>query len=167
MDELELERYALAKERISELLDEPTDLPKEYSDYFGSLFSFLMLLTDAYDRFEAKGVLNEDIDYLKKLNFELYRDIIPENYAFSYANPTYCVDKFGLKNGRILAALTAEMRSAIGFVFEGEGHSLLIRLELCLEVYCYFANVFEAGSENADENEGLEEILYWYVSDYC
>ena len=75
---------------------------------------------------------------LQQRNHALYEDILPENYENSFANPAYAVKMLGEKFGALAAFLYTEMRSLIGFTYEGRLEELVIRMELFSEVYAAF-----------------------------
>ena len=91
----------------------------------------------------------------------LYRDVLPENYETSYANPKYAAEKLGEGMGAFLSALYTELRGDIGYVYEGRDEYITIGNELFVEIY----NKFE--EEETPSVESLKEIFYWYASDYC
>ncbi|MCQ2522217.1 MAG: aminopeptidase [Lachnospiraceae bacterium] len=165
------ERYALAKERISEIADQ-NEMDAVWGDYFLRNGSLLLRLCQIYEGVKAECI--SDGEY-RLLNQKVYEDILPENYEHSFCNPTYCVQKFaGLLvekpdeanvGGQLLAAYSAEFRGAIGASYRGELLPLLIRMELFLGL---FSLVRDALTENRQpEVTYLREQLYWYVSDYA
>ena len=75
---------------------------------------------------------------MKQRNHALYEDILPENYENSFANPAYAVKMLGEEFGVLAPFLYTEMRSLIGFTYEGRLDELVIRMELFSEVYAAF-----------------------------
>ena len=154
------ERYELAIERIRSIVNENT-VGQKYRDYFQTVARFILEIDAVKKRLENKQ--NEECTFedLKSENYNLYKDILSQNYEGSYANPTYAVVKIGEEYGRILSFLYTEIRSEIPYVYEKRLEYLTICNELFIEVY----NCFEA-EEEPDVAE-LKSIIYWYASDYC
>ena len=154
------ERYELAIERIRSIVNENT-VGQKYRDYFQTVARFILEVDAVKKRLENKQ--NEECTFedLKSENYNLYKDILSQNYEGSYANPTYAVVKIGEEYGRILSFLYTEIRSEIPYVYEKRLEYLTICNELFIEVY----NCFEA-EEEPDVAE-LKSIIYWYASDYC
>jgi len=171
MEEFVRERFDLAYEKIglelNELNSHSVKIPASYSDYFTKQFEFLKYMFELFSEIEETGIFDIEIDRLKKINDALYNDILPEHYTVSYCNPTYAVDKFGKGIGRILSAVSYELRSVIPFVMERQMERVVMRAELLLEIYCSVKDSFE--SEEVDEEQirkNIRDIIYWYVSDY-
>lgn len=159
------ERFLLAKERIQEIKNDHI-LQPEFQSYFAVTAEFLVMLCETWD-FVASGRMKEcPLEELSARNQKLYADILPENYIHSYANPEYSVLQLGEIYGKFLSFLSAEMRSAIPYLFEQELTNVVIRLELFLEVYGSFCCEQEEDGRLPDY-EKLQETAYWYVSDYA
>ena len=164
MDEFLTERYELAVQRIREIEKEEL-LKGAMVEYFGSVARFLMDI-DAYYEFVKSGEIGRaSLGELQEWNLRLYGDILPESYENSFANPAYAVAKLGEEYGSYFAVLVAEMRSAIVLAAAQKLEQLLIRMELFVEVYGAFACEWQE-SGKLPCFETLQQILYWYVSDY-
>ncbi len=154
------ERYELAIGRIREIRDEKI-IAEEYQEYFHTVAGFLLqidevrtsLMDGSYDALDLKEV--------GELNQSLYRDVLPENYAHSFANPTYAKKCLGEAYGPSLSFLYTELRGAIAYGFEGRQDYLDILFELFLEIYGEFE------MEEQPDPKNIQDILYWYASDYC
>ena len=83
------------------------------------------------------------MEELETRNYKLYEDILPDNYAASYANPKFSVSVFGKEMGQFLAAVYAELRSLIAASYENDINSIIIRIELFLEIYGMFLDAVE------------------------
>ena len=154
------ERYELAIERIRSIVNENT-VGQKYNDYFQTVAKFIVEIDAIKCRLENKP--NEDctLEELKSENYNIYKDILNQNYEDSYANPIYASEKMGEEYGQILSFLYTEIRSEIPYVYEKRLEYLTICNELFIEIY----NCFEA-EEEPDVTE-LKSIIYWYASDYC
>ena len=154
------ERYELAIERIRSIVNENT-VGQKYHDYFQNVAKFILEIDAIKQRLENKPNEVCTLEELRNENYNLYKDILSQNYERSYANPTYASVKMGEEYGQILSFLYTEIRSEIPYVYEKRLEYLTICNELFIEVY----NCFEA-EEEPDIAE-LKSIIYWYASDYC
>ena len=155
--DLEAERYALALERIRQIPEESI-CEKQVQAYFRHMAEFVLLMDRAWNIVESGTLRRMTLEELQAFNTELYADILPDNYGSSYGNPDYAVDCLGESIGQMLSFLYAELRGMIPAVFEQSRFDIVIRAELLLEVYQAFVNTTKP--------ETIQQILYWYVSDY-
>ena len=125
---------------------------------------FLLQIEENRQWIEEGNLLNASLEELEARNHKLYEDILPDNYEISYANPQYAVGIFETEMGQFLAALYAELRSLITVSFEGEVESLVIRIELFLEIYGMFLDAAEEGK--TPELSELKETYFWFACDY-
>lgn len=154
------ERYALSVERIRAIaMEETTKEP--FRAYFKTVATFILQIDAVREQRSKKAFYELTLEELQKTNLELYKDILPENYGTSYANPAYAVEKLGGSLGPVLSVLYTEIRSQIPYVFEQKLHYLAILNELFIEVYNCFEETIEV------EYKEIKNIIYWYASDYC
>ena len=158
-----LERLELSLNRIREMETEKK-LPTEYQEYFGTVARFLLQIEENRKWICDGNLSSADISRLEERNTRLYQDILPPNYEKSYANPQYAVGIFGSETGQFLAALYAELRSLIVASYENDITSLVIRLELFLEIYGIFLDASEEGK--VADITSLKECWFWFVCDY-
>ena len=166
--ELLLERLELAFLRIREIPGEDWqgEALQPWREYFAAVTKFLLLIEDNRKFLEQDGLKMATLEELQERNHALYEDILPENYENSFANPAYAVKMLGEKFGALAAFLYTEMRSLIGFTYEGRLEELVIRMELFSEVYAAF--VYEQQENHKlPTYAAIREILYWFVSDYA
>lgn len=156
-NEQAMERYVLTLERIRQIAEEETT-KEPYRAYFRSTAAFLLKIEEVRTRIASGKEMSAE--ELKEENEALYHDILPAQYAASYANPAYAKEVLGETFGVILSAIYTELRAEIGYVFEERILYLTILNELFVEVY----NCFEADDVTY---ESVQEILYWFASDYC
>ena len=154
------ERHALAVDRLRGIVSEDT-VSEKYLPFFQDTAIFLLELENVRRKIGDGTWERYSLEEMQSLSEILYRDVLPQNYGTSYADPAYAVGKFGEDMGRLLSLLYAEMRSGIPFAFEERKDYLTILCELFIEVY----NCFEE-SEEPDVKE-IRDIIYWYASDYC
>ena len=143
MDELLMERYTLAKERVCEIKDE-TAVQQPYLDFFRKTAVFLEKNIEILDGVVFVGDGREphkltcagdlSMEQWKALNDELYADILPDNYETSYGNPAYACERLN-EYGKDFSFLYAELRGAVIYAFEKRLWDMTVLLELFLEVY--------------------------------
>lgn len=178
MEPFQMERYILAKEKLSEILSSESLFSdvcnqKDYEDYqrfFKTQASFLLKACEIYDYVSSfdkpfSGLKVLSADKAKQYVADLYNDITADNYEKSFCNPTLTVSLFGEEVGRIFSLVAYEMRATIPFAYEGKGLYLLIRLELLIEIFCQTYSALEDGLKTPDASN-LRDSIYWYVSDY-
>ena len=138
--EILLERLELALLRIREIPGEDWqgEALQSWREYFTVVAKFLLLIEDNRKFLEQDGLKTATLEELQQRNHALYEDILPENYENSFANPAYAVKMLGEEFGALAAFLYTEMRSLIGFTYEGRLEELVIRMELFSEVYAAF-----------------------------
>ncbi len=170
MEEREIlqERLELALLRIREIPGEDFQgaelLP--WKEYFTTVAKFLLLIEDTRQFLEQGKQATATLEELQQRNHALYEDILSENYENSFANPAYAVKMLGEEFGVLVSFLYTEMRSLIGFTYEGRLDELVIRMELFSEVYAAF--VYEQQENHKlPTYAAIREILYWFVSDYA
>ena len=170
MEEREIlqERLELALLRIREIPGEDFQgaelLP--WKEYFTTVAKFLLLIEDTRQFLEQGKQATATLEELQQRNRALYEDILSENYENSFANPAYAVKMLGEEFGVLVSFLYTEMRSLIGFTYEGRLDELVIRMELFSEVYAAF--VYEQQENHKlPTYAAIREILYWFVSDYA
>lgn len=156
MEPFQMERYTLAKGKLSEISGASGSMPDEYQEYFKKQADFLLNVCEAYEYLceynDSSVSLKElSVDKLKQFNTDLYNDILVCNYDDSFCNPTLTVSRFGEGVGRIFSLVAYEMRATIPFAFEGKGLHLLMRLELLIEIYCMVASSFEDGEQPSSD----------------
>lgn len=187
-NDLEIERYALALDRIMEIPSESI-CEEPFRTFFYQMASFVTKMDETWKLVESGELRRLSLEQLQEQNRELYEDILPEHYGVSYANPDYAVDCLGESIGQMLSFLYTELRAMIPAAYEQNRFAMVIRMELLLEVYQAFVCAAQeqpadqdtvAGTEGKDmavaadgadkaglpEKETIRQILYWYVSDY-
>ena len=170
MEEREIlqERLELALLRIREIPGEDFQGAElqPWKEYFTTVAKFLLLIEDTRQFLEQVKQATATLEELQQRNHALYEDILSENYENSFANPAYAVKMLGEEFGVLVSFLYTEMRSLIGFTYEGRLDELVIRMELFSEVYAAF--VYEQQENHKlPTYAAIREILYWFVSDYA
>lgn len=154
-----LERYELAMERISSILEEES-IKEDYLDYFRKTASFILKIKEVVNYVSENKLKDLSLEELQALNKSLYEDILPENYGTSYANPSYATNKLGSKYGKLLSFLYTEIRGMIAYAFECRINFITIYAELFIEIYNYFEE------EDGYTYKDVKRAIYDFESDY-
>ncbi len=156
-DSILKERYELALERIEEIFENP-EVKDKYKDYFRKTAEFVFIINRLYEDVSSNKINGLGLDDAKKLNRELYEDIMPENYGTSYGNPVYAVNILGDDYGQALSFLYTEIRGLIVYAYESRLEDMVIHMELLVQIY----NIIEDDLDIED----IREAIYYFVSDY-
>ena len=166
------ERYELAMGRVKEILQEQT-VPADFVSYFHDTARFLLLCDDVKKRLET-GAYDTDPEQMRKDNYALYQDILPEHYGESFANPAYACRKLGEEMGKLLCFLYAQERGLIAYIFEGKLEEAAAHVELFVQVYGILsADAAESRASGEFHGYGkktkasVKDALYWFESDYA
>ena len=156
MDEWVMERYKLAKERIVQIPEENI-VKMPYQNFFIKEAEFLQKVISVMDENQEQ---DKTLEELQAQNYELYQDVLPQNYEKSYGNPVYAQKMLG-EYGRAFTFLYTELHGTIGYAFEKKVWDITVGLELFLEMYSAFSE------EELPAEKQVREILLSYVNDYC
>ena len=156
MDEWVMERYKLAKERIVQIPEENI-VKMPYQDFFIKEAEFLQKVISVMDENQNQ---DKTLEELQAQNYELYQDVLPQNYEKSYGNPVYAQKMLG-EYGRAFTFLYTELHGTIGYAFEKKVCDITVGLELFMEMYSAFSE------EALPAEKQVREILLSYVNDYC
>ena len=152
------ERYELALERIKGICSE-NEVPEKYRSYCLKSAELFVRLDEILETVKNAGIESASMELLKEWNAYLYDDIRDEKYENSYGNPRYSVREFGKDEGEFLTYFYSRFRDGIQDAYEGDKESLLLLMELFLQVYTILSTEDEI-------SRWLKETLYYYVHDY-
>ena len=136
------ERLMLCKERLAAIKTEET-VPAEYRDYFTKQADKLLGIFKYGEEVVTGNFFSLSESECHARFDELYRDILPERYGESYANPKYAVKCFGKRYGRLLTYLAAKLNAQIFPAAEGNLLFVVMAAELFIEIYNYFEEFHE------------------------
>ena len=157
------ERYDLCAERIREIA-EVQEVPEKYRDYFKSEAEFILSTVEMAKLVEEGNYTKQSLEELEAWNERLYVKFVPENYETSYANPAYAVKKFGVREGKLLCALSAKFQELIGHAAKQKLYFQTIVMELFLEVYGRYCEYDEYAVKDAKAS--YKSFLMDYRRDY-
>ena len=199
LSEIEQERFDLALARLREIAacrDDSLKLNKTAEQFFVHEAAFLVEMERLRQDLAAGMYKDASLADLQAQNRELYEEILPENYAACYGNPSFAAEQFG-ENGQAMSFLYMELRGAIVYAYENRPWDLLILMELLLVFYSSYVTACEEAEEVAAGNEGIADAgnagsaggenstrtanlaesnpepdalrreIYWYAYDYC
>jgi hypothetical protein len=152
------ERYELAYNRIHEIVSEK-NIPEVYRAYCQETAVLLSSLDQVLVLAEGDGLQAASLEQLKTWNTQFYDPLRDDNYEKFYGNPRYCTEKFGEEQGKIMAYFYSRFRDGILAAYNGDRESLLLLMELFLQVYTVLTT-------EEDQPRWLKETLYYYVHDY-
>ncbi len=155
------ERFELIRERLQMIQKEKT-VPEQYLDYFRGQASYLLYLCELLDREQSGELDSRSMEQCQEDNRKLYEDIAPEHYGICYGNPDYACANFGREIGQLLAFLYRQIRTGIGYAFEGRKELLTMQLELFVAIY----NLFEVSKKDEIDTKEIRQTIYWHFSDY-
>ena len=144
------ERYDLCVERIKEIAKEQ-EVPEKYREFFKSEAEFILSVVEMAEMTEAGTYAKQTLSELETWNERLYVKIVPEKYGTSFANPTYAVKKFGVREGKFLSALSAKLMDLVTFAAKKKLYFRTILLELFLEIYVRYTEHDEYAVKDAKE----------------
>ena len=170
-EQLMVERYELCVERIREIIREDL-LAEPLLSYFCKTSEYILMLAKILDRSLEGGTDGLTEADLAAENQRIYEDILPDNYATSYANPDYIVNELanaGIDQAEAIAKylcfVYTEVRGLIPASYEGDIQIFTTYIELFVEIYTMFAMAHEDGGY--PKPESIADVIYWFESDNC
>ena len=92
MEEIQMERWQLAVERIRQIAEDP-EVDGGAGDYFKRTAEFVLLMLEALEKAENGWMETASLEELQAWNDRLYGDIAGKAYESSYANPAWAVSR--------------------------------------------------------------------------
>ena len=145
------ERYELCVERIKEIVAQQ-EVPEKYREYFKSEAEFIISTAEMAAMVAADAYAKQSLAELESWNERLFVKIVPAKYETSYANPAYAVKKFGVREGKLLCALSAKFQELVGYAAKQKVYFQTILMELFLEIYGRYAEYDEFAVKDAKES---------------
>jgi leucyl aminopeptidase (aminopeptidase T) len=152
------ERFPLSIERIRAIKEEQV-IKEPFCSYFSKVADFI-LATVSLQQLVATGEFKKlPLNQLKEWNQRLFDDILPQQYAASYGNPSFAAAQLGDEMGKLLGLLYVQIRKNIGYAMDGSIYEMTILGELFIEIYNHFE---EEGCSSAE----IQKIIYLFFLDY-
>ena len=92
MEEIQMERWQLAVERIRQIAEDP-EVDGGAGDYFKRTAECVPLMLEALEKAENGWMETASLEELQAWNDRLYGDIAGKAYESSYANPAWAVSR--------------------------------------------------------------------------
>ena len=132
-----VDRYETGLEIIKEICLE-TEKCLEFKGiykFFNYVGKFILKLADLERILDEKYFKLKSFDELKNENYELYKELIGDNYNTSYANPKYAVEVLGEGVGQLLSAFYVRIREGISYAFKNRIFSLEENNQIFIELF--------------------------------
>lgn len=134
-----------------------------FGDFVNAVSDFFDIIDEERDFLKNTGIFNASFEELAERNKRLFFDVA-HNYDKSFANPEYAVKTLGEECGSIISAFYAEMRSVIGFVYEGDNEEIELRRGM-LQALRDALKLAESGGKMPDPSH-LKELFSNTVKGY-
>lgn len=151
-----LERYQLAYQRIVSYIDENKN---QYSAFFSFLGYQAEKLNNVLELRNSGALYKLSGDELKAINYDIYCDLLDNNYESSYYDPAYCAKCFGKSMGPVLSHISKIFYDLVVECYQGLKWKALLAFELVNYVY---GIVNEEGAKSA----AVKNAIYYYYHDY-
>jgi aminopeptidase len=132
-----VEGYEEGLERIKEICLETENCVelKELYKFFNHAGKLILKLAELERTLDEEYFKLKSFDELKNENYELYKELIGNNYNTSYANPKYAVEVLGEGVGQLLSAFYVRIREGISYAFKNRIFSLEENNQIFIEVF--------------------------------
>ena len=168
-------------ERIRAVPEESGKLPGPFRGFFSSAATFLVNAAKLRELLKNGSYGEMTLEEMQGLQRELYRDMLPENYAGNWLDPAFAVKQVrdffpadgkreGEELGRLLSALYAELFGILRYIYEDRPGDIAPFPELFLQVYGLFSDASSGAvscpGEGLPSSASVKEAMYWYAFDY-
>ena len=149
-----LKGYEEGLERIKEICLETENCMElnELYKFFNHVGKFILKLASMESSIDEEYFRMKNFEELKSENYELYKELIGNNYNTSYANPKYAVEVLGEEIGQLLSAFYVRIRQGISYAFKNRIFSLEENNQI-------FIKVFNSIKENGIHYNLLKNII--------
>jgi hypothetical protein len=172
-----LARYKQSVNQIKEIINN-TNNPESFGDKESYMRFINYCANQIISLCDYESVV--DNDYFKSKSFEelleennkRYTEVLPENYASSYTNPSYCVELFGDQFGQLISFFYTLYRSYIVFAFKHEVYKMEEYNSLFIDVYNYLRDKEIDYEElknlmtSIQQKEKSREVSYRFKSEF-
>ena len=157
------ERYELCAGRVKEIIKEQ-EVPEKYREFFRTEALFIAATTQMAELVAKGTYAAQPLEKLREWNERLFAKVVPENYETSYANPAYVVKRFGVREGKVLTALSAKLQEIVPYAAKQKLYFQTILMELFLEIYGRYTEYDEFAVKDA--RAAYKSFLMDYRRDY-
>lgn len=108
---------------------------KELYKFFNHTGKLILKLDNIENTLDEEYFNSKSFEELKHKNYELYEELIGDNYNKSYANPKYVVEVLGEGLGQLLSAFYVRIREGISHAFKNRIFSLDENNQIFVEIF--------------------------------
>ena len=96
----------------------------EFQNFFYHSADFLLKMIDLEQKLDYTYFTANPIEVLRQNNYNLYQELLPENYENSFANPAYCHMLFGAEFGSIVSYYYTLIRTSLLCAYQHKQYRL-------------------------------------------
>lgn len=116
---------AILKEMQAEMIKKRSGFFRlEFQNFFYHSADFLLKMIELENKIDESYFINTSIEDLRRENYNLFAELLPENYNNSFANPAYCHSLFGAEFGSLMSYYYTLIRSSIMCAFQHKQYRL-------------------------------------------
>jgi len=143
--------YRNSLEKIKNIWEDIKDNENKHQQYLFAIADKILFFAELEKKINDEYYQKNSIEALQNTNLEFYREVKPENYGKSYANPEYCEEVFGEAFGPLFSAYYINYRNYVTFSFQHMQYYMKRWNEVFIEVY----ELFKKGLPDLDNCKAL------------
>ncbi|PWI48998.1 leucyl aminopeptidase [Candidatus Heimdallarchaeota archaeon B3_Heim] len=86
-------------------------------EFLHSIAKLVISMCDLEKQLSPEYFYSKSLEKLNEENNGFYKELFPENYQISYANPTFCVEIFGDRYGQLLSYFYCLYKNYLNYIF--------------------------------------------------
>jgi hypothetical protein len=141
-----IDNYRASLNRIQEIIIATKDIDSDrkiYFDFFHKTGKMILDLCSLEEYLGEKHFSSKTLEELQEENRKLFLELLEDNYAASYANPSYCVSIFGDQIGQLISYFYCLFRGYTPFIFLHKIFKMEEYNQLFIKAYEYIKKVEE------------------------
>lgn len=144
--------------RVQEIIIETQQGSNSKMDaFFYHIAEWIFMLAEMEKDFNSDYFKKHSFDELKEFNYNLFKELLPENYEQSYANPAYCVHKFGKEMGHLITVFYVEFRSFVSYATK----HMIYKMNRAITQFIQFYETYQKHGENIEELKNIVVYPVW------
>lgn len=148
--------YETQIQALKKIRDESRRQSGPYASYFKQTAELLQKVTILVDHLKHDDRSKMGLESLKEENAERFKELTPEKYGSSLANPQVCVDLYGKAAGQMLCYIYSKGRDCFGYAYDNK----IFRIS---SVFDLFIKAYEALGKH--DVEGLRAVIREFAKD--
>ncbi len=125
--------------------------------FFFHVSEWIFMLAEMEKDFNEDYFKKHSFEELKEFNYRLFKELLPENYDNSYANPAYCSQKFGPEIGKLISFLYFEFRNFVSYATK----HLIYKMNRAIVQFIQFYETYQKHGENYEELKNIVVYPVW------